>query len=81
MSAILDICESEPNLLRRSFSDLYILMSKIMGKRDFADESLRELGFEIIITLTERIPKLLEKDQNWCEAYFFHRAKEPQDRR
>ncbi len=34
-----------------------------MEKKDFADESLRELGFEIVISLTERIPKLLEKDQ------------------
>ena len=38
-------------------------MTKIMDKRDFADESLRELGYEIIISLAERIPKLLEKDQ------------------
>ena len=38
-------------------------MSSIMDKKDFADESIRELGYEIIISLTERIPKLLEKDQ------------------
>lgn len=38
-------------------------MTKIMEKKDFADESLRELGFEVTISLTERIPKLLEKDE------------------
>jgi hypothetical protein len=37
-------------------------MSQIVEKKDFADEGIRELAFEVIITIAERIPKLFEKD-------------------
>ncbi len=33
-----------------------------MDKKDFADSNLRELGYEVVISLVERIPKLFEKD-------------------
>ena len=38
-------------------------MSKIMDKKDFADTYLRELGYEVVVSLVERIPKLFEKDE------------------
>ena len=65
----MDICESEPNLLRKSFADLYVLMTKIMDKKDFADSNLRELGYEVVISIVERIPKLFEKDEIKLKDY------------
>jgi hypothetical protein len=37
-------------------------MSKVYGKEDFIDENIRELGFEVIVNLVERKPKLLLND-------------------
>ena len=44
-------------------------MGKIMDKKDFADTNLRELGYEVVISLVERIPKLFEKDETKLKDY------------
>lgn len=44
-------------------------MSKIMDKKDFADANLRELGYEVVISIVERIPKLFEKDDIKLKDY------------
>ena len=62
LSSLSDLANTEPNILRKSFSDLYILMGKITEKKDFNDENIRELGFEILLTLIEKKPLLISKD-------------------
>lgn len=37
-------------------------MGRITEKKDFSDESLRELGFEVILTMIEKNPKLMIDD-------------------
>ena len=37
-------------------------MTKIIEKKDYLDEKIRELGFEMIVNYVERIPKILKKD-------------------
>ena len=37
-------------------------MTKIIEKKDYLDEKIRELGFEMIVNYVERVPKILKKD-------------------
>jgi hypothetical protein len=57
-----DLSNTEGNMLRKHFADLFILMGKISEKKDYADENIREIAFEIIITLVEKFNTLMSKD-------------------
>ena len=61
LDSIQDLSNCEPTILRKSFNDIFILMGKIVEDQE-ADDNLREIAFEIIVSLVEGIPKLLEKD-------------------
>lgn len=37
-------------------------MTKIIEKKDYLDEKIRDLGFEMIVNYIERIPKIIKKD-------------------
>lgn len=58
-----EIIHSNPRILVKHFSDLYILMIKVIEKKDYLDEKIRDIGFEVIIKLIERVPNLFKKDQ------------------
>jgi hypothetical protein len=51
-----------PLMLKKHFNDLFILLGRIVEKKDYMDENLRELCLEIIITLVEKYPSLLSKN-------------------
>ncbi len=38
-------------------------MIKIIEKKDYLDEKIRDIGFEVIVKLIERVPNLFKKDQ------------------
>ena len=61
LDSIQDLANCEPKILRKSFNDIFILMGKIVQDQE-ADDNLREIAFEIIVSIIEGIPKLLEKD-------------------
>ncbi len=63
VQSICEIIHSNPKILVKHFSDLYILMIKIIEKKDYLDEKIRDIGFEVIVKLSERVPNLLKKDQ------------------
>jgi hypothetical protein len=62
ITAIADLARVEHNILRKSFSDLFILMGKIIEKKDYADETVREIAFEVLIELIEKRESLISKD-------------------
>ena len=51
-----------PLMLKKHFNDLFILMGRIVEKKDFLDENIRELSLEIIVTIVEKFPSLLSKN-------------------
>lgn len=63
-------------LFKNHFSDLFILMGKISEKKNFDDENLRELGFEVITNLVEVKPEFFSKDEDklkvFIEALYKH---------
>ena len=50
---------SKPKLLKKNFENIYILMGKISEEKDF-DEKIREIAFDIIISLVEKYPKKID---------------------
>lgn len=66
--AISDLASAEPNILRKSFNDLFILLGKVSENKDLSEQSLRELAFEIIVTLIESSPTLISDDKQKLET-------------
>ena len=48
-----------PEMLKKNFKNIYILMGKIIEEKDF-DEKIRENGFDIITSIIEKYPKILD---------------------
>ena len=53
----------EPDLFDKHFKDMFILCIKIAENKDFKDEKIRELGFEVLINLIEEKPKLIKNNK------------------
>lgn len=51
-------------LFKAHFNDLFILMGKISEKKDFDDEHVRDLGFEVITSFIETKPSFISKDND-----------------
>lgn len=67
--AISDLSSAEPNILRKWFSDLFILLGKVTEQKDLEDQNLRELSFEIIVSMVESFPKLFDGDASRLEIF------------
>ena len=61
LESLNDLSNCEPKILRKSFADIFILMGKIIEKKEI-DDSLREISFELLVALIEGTPKVIEKD-------------------
>ena len=59
LDCIQDLANSEPKILRKNFNDIYILMGKITLDKDL-EESIREICYEIIVTIIEGMPKVID---------------------
>jgi hypothetical protein len=59
MESIQDLVFSESKLVKKNFNDLFILMGKIIEEKSF-EEKIREIGIEIIISIIEGIPSVID---------------------
>ena len=66
LDSIKDLSNCEPKILRKDFNDIFILMGKISENIDL-DENLREMCFEIVVTLIEAMPKLIKGTKEGTE--------------
>ena len=62
LDSLNDLSEYEPKILRKSFSDIFILMGKIIEDKEI-DDNLREISYELLINLIENMPKLMKNDE------------------
>lgn len=60
--SISGLSSSIPNILIKHFSDLFILMGNIIDKVEL-ENSIKEIAFDIIISIIEKKPKLLKDDK------------------
>jgi len=69
LKSITDICSSYPVLFKKHFNDLFILMGKTAETKDFTDEKIREMAFEVIVNLVERRNNLFVKDVSKMKTF------------
>ena len=74
LDAISEVAESEPTFFQRSFAQICDVLIKISKKRDYDNEKLRQMPLEMLVSIVERLPKLVRKHKthlwNLCEAIF-----------
>ena len=70
LQIIIEMCSVEPKLFKPHFQDIFTLCKKIIEKKDFADEKIRELSFEVIVNLIEEQPDLLKKRKEDLKILF-----------
>ena len=61
LDSIKDLSIAEPKILRKNFKDIFILMGKIFEEKSF-EENIREISFEIIVAIIEKIPKVINDE-------------------
>ena len=61
LESLNDLANSQPKILRKNFNDIFILMGKIIENKEI-DDYLREISFEILISIIEQIPNCIKKD-------------------
>ena len=59
LEALEDLADRVPEILKKNFNDIYILMGKIVEEKNF-DEKVREISFDIIISILEKYPKIID---------------------
>ena len=62
LESLQDLSISEPKILRKNFDDIFILMGKIIEEKDF-EENIREIGLEILVSLIEKMKKIINDDK------------------
>ena len=70
LEMLIELVSVEPVLFRKHFNDLYILAGKIVEKKDYDEEKIREQGFEVLISLIEEKPAWIEKDDAKMQQLF-----------
>ena len=50
----------EPGLFKTYFKDIFILAQQLINKKDYDDEKIRELAFELVLNLVEEKPALFK---------------------
>ena len=61
LESLNDLSTCEPKILRKSFSDLFTLMGKVIENKSI-DDNLRDIAFELLIGVIEAVPAVIEKD-------------------
>ena len=59
LKIFIDIESIEPSLLENYFKDIFNLIKEIISNQKFNDEKIREMGFELIISLIEDKPSII----------------------
>lgn len=72
LNTIIEIASFQSKILNKYFADIVILSCKICGKTDYSvqnSQKIRELSFEIVISIIESIPSLFTKDPEKLKMY------------
>ena len=58
-----ELAECEPMFFKPHFKDLYAALKLIVLHQDFSNASIRHQPLEFIVSLVERLPSVVKKDQ------------------
>jgi len=57
------MCQEYPIMFKKHFGDIFILMGKLIEKKDDIADNIRELAFEVILSLATKYPKLIKENE------------------
>lgn len=63
-----EMAEIEPKFFRRHFKELFIHFSQIVAKDDYTNPLIRHQPVEFFVTVVERVPTVVKKDQDTLKA-------------
>ena len=58
-----ELAQIQPGMLKKYFSDIFILVGKIAEKDSLDEENLRSVAFEILFSIIEKYPKVISGDE------------------
>ena len=58
-----ELAEIEPSFFRNDFQAIYTALKPIVAHKDFANNSIRHQPLEFVVTMIERKPSLIKKDE------------------
>ena len=61
--ALSDLAQVQPALLKKNFKDIFILMGKIIEKKDYDEDSIRGVAYEVILGIIDKHPKVISEDE------------------
>ncbi len=59
-----ELAEIEPSFFKQHFASIYAALKPVIAYQDFANTSIRQQPLEFVVTILERQPSIVKKDQN-----------------
>ena len=66
--ALSDLASTEASMLKKSFSDIFILMGKIYEKNDLDEDAIKNVSFEVLLSIIDKYPEVISKDKEKLSA-------------
>ena len=63
-----ELAEIEPKFFRKNFKELFVAFQGIVAKDDYTNPTIRHQPIEFFVTVVERIPNVVKKDQETLKA-------------
>ena len=70
LQILIDIESVESELLKIYFNEIFELSKKIISNPNFEDKKIKEMGFELLISIMEDIPSIVEESSNSYEIIY-----------
>ena len=61
--ALSDLAQIQPAMLKKNFQDIMILMGKIIESKNLDDDAVREVAYEVIVSIIQAHNKVISEDK------------------
>ena len=61
LETLIELSSNEPKIFQKHLQDIFKICEKVIDKKNYLNEKIRELAFELIINLIEELPELIRK--------------------
>ena len=70
LETLIELSNNESKIFVKYFQDIFKLCEKIIDKKNYLNEKIRELAFELIVNLIEELPDLIRKKNEDLKILF-----------
>ena len=61
LETLIELSSNEPKIFQKHLQDIFKICEKVIDQKNYLNEKIRELAFELIINLIEELPELIRK--------------------